>query len=262
MNIGRIKGIILQEYFITQRSLEIIIDLFYFSIISIVVFGFVSVFFVGQVSETSAFYLLLGLLLWEIIRVAQYSMSVGALWNIWSKNLSNMFITPLTVPEYFTAHMIAGTIKALLTFTLVSVVSVFLFKFNILDVGIQNLVLFIINLLIFSFSIGIIIVGMVFRWGNRIQALAWGLIFIFQPLTAVVYPLSVLPETFQKIALLFPPTYVFEAARAALTDTTINWPYFFIALFENIFYFAVSVWIFAFLFKKSRETGQFTRNET
>ena len=81
----RIKGILLQELYITRRSLEIIVDLFYTSLMTVVVFGLVSGFLTGVLNPNTGSYLLLGMLLWDVIRVNQYSVTVGSLWNIWSQ---------------------------------------------------------------------------------------------------------------------------------------------------------------------------------
>src|SRR5260370_36175228 len=95
MSAERLRAILLQELYITKRSLEVIVDLFFTSLMTVIVFGFVSSFLVGALSAYTGSYLILGMLLWEIIRVNQYSLSVSSLWNIWARNLSNMFITPL-----------------------------------------------------------------------------------------------------------------------------------------------------------------------
>lgn len=260
MSIQRINAILLQELYITKRSLEVIIDLFYFSVVNIIVFGFVFV-FLSKGNPQAARYLLLGMLLWEIVRITQYSMSVGSLWNVWSRNLSNMFVTPLSLKEYILAEMLAGVIKALLSFMFISIISIFVFNFNIFNMGIINFFFFFINLTIFAWSVGIVILGLIFRYGTRIQALAWGSIFIFQPLTAMFFPVSVLPGFLQTIAYLLPATYVFEAARESLTNPSINFFKIGIAFGENIFYFLLSLWFFNIMFRKSKETGQFAKME-
>lgn len=261
MSYQKIKAILLQELYITKHSLEVIIDLFYFSIVNIVVFGFVSLYLAGSNNVQAASFIIVGMILWEIIRVTQYSISLGSLWNIWSRNLSNMFVAPLSFMEYMIAEIIAGGIKAILIVTIASIIANFVFNFNILELGLVNLLLFFINLTIFAWSVGIIILGLIFRYGTRIQALAWGVIFIFQPLTAVFFPVSVLPDFMQKIAYALPPTYIFEAARGNVFNTATNWNYIFISFGENIFYLFLSTWFFITMFNKSKETGQFARNE-
>lgn len=257
----RIKGILVQEFYLTRRSLEVTIDLPFFSLISVLLFGFITTFLSKTSDPITSQYLLLGLLLWEVIRITQYSISVEAMWNVWSRNLSNMFISPLTIWDYFAAQMISSASKAIIIFSVLSLMSYYLFGFNILNVGFLNLILFFINLTIFSWTTGILILGFIFRFGTRIQSLAWGIIFLFQPLTAALFPLSVLPKFLQKFALIFPPTYVFEAARQSLSGQSINWSYINTAFLLNIIYFIISIFIFSHLFKKSKDTGQFARNE-
>jgi len=257
----RVWAILLQEAFITRRSVEVLFDLPFFSFMSVLVFGFISVFLTSLVSATAARYLFLGVLLWEIIRVAQYSMSIEALWNVWSRNLSNMFITPLTMPEYVLAQMISSAIKALIMFAALSVMAVTVFSFNVYAMGLGNLALFFLNLTFFAWSVGLAILGVIFRLGTRIQALAWGLVFLFQPLVGVYYPINVLPDALQVVARLVPATHVFEAARASLQSPAVQWRPMSIAFLENAIYFGLAVVFFSFMYRRSQQTGQFARNE-
>jgi len=261
MSINRIKGILLQELYITKRSLEVIMDLFFFSFVFVIAFGFVTTFLTNSVNAAAAKFLLLGILLWEIIRITQYSMSVGALWNVWSHNLSNMFVAPISLKEYMLAHVVSGGIKALIVFGGLSIVAANLFGLNVLDLGLNNLALHFINLTIFSWSIGIILLGVIFRFGTRIQALAWGFVYIFQPLTAAFFPVKVLPPFLQTFAYTLPPTYVFEAARQNLVNPAIDWNLFSTAFILNIFYLIAAIWFFNLMFRESKNAGQFARLE-
>ncbi len=238
MSIERISGVLLQEIFITRRSLEVIVDLFYTSAVTVVVFGFVSKFLVGVTHQSAGSYLILGLLLWEVIRVNQYSLTVGSLWNIWSHNLSNMFVAPLSVTEYIVAHLLSAFVKTLVIFCGISAVAAWGFHFDMLRLGVLNVALFFVNLTVFAWSVGLVLLGVIFQVGTRIQALAWGMIFLFQPLTAAFFPVSALPPAVQAVAYALPPTYVFEAARRALDVPGVNWSYVAIAVAENVAYVA------------------------
>jgi ABC-2 type transport system permease protein len=261
VSLARIYAVLLQEAYITVRSVEVLVDLPFWSVMTVIVFGFVTRFLSSVMNPTIANYLYLGTLMWEIMRVTQYSMSLGALWNVWSHNFSNMFITPLSMVEYVVAQMISGAVKALILFGLVTLIAGTMFGFNLADMGPANLALSFVNLLWFAYSIGLFILGIILRLGTRIQALAWGLVLIFQPLTAAFYPLSVMPPALQSIARAFPPTYVFEAARAGLSTPEVHLDWMLIAAAENVVYFGLSVWFFQYMFRRSRETGQFARNE-
>ena len=258
---SRIWAVLLQEVYITARSVEVIVDLPFWSLVTAIVFGFVTLFLSTVMDVTVAKYLYLGTLMWEVIRVTQYSMSLGALWNVWSHNFSNMFIAPLSMTEYVVAQMLSAAAKAVVLFGLVALIAAYMFNLNLFSIGFGNLALLFLNLLWFAYSIGLFVLGIILRLGTRIQALAWGLILIFQPLTAAFYPLEVMPPVLQSVARLLPPTYVFEAARASLGSPVVRWDDVLMAAAQNVVYFGLSVWFFHYMYRRSRQTGQFARNE-
>ncbi len=261
MSMHRIIAMLYQEYFITKRSLEVIVDVVFFPLVNIVVFGFLSLYVAGSRS-THAYPLLVGMILWQLVYITQYSISVGSLWNIWSRNLSNIFLTPISITEYIFSFVISGSLKALIILVTSTLLSLYVFHFNVLHLGILNLFLFFLNLILFAISTGIIILGLIFRYGTKIQALAWSVTFLFQPLTAAFFPVSVLPSAIRWLAYLFPATYVFEAARAALISPAVRWDLFFIAFTQNIIYLPIALLVFVKLFNRSKDTGQFARNES
>lgn len=262
MSFRRIQAVLLQEFFIAYKSMEIIFDTFILSLISLFLFGFLSVYLAGTQNATAAKYLLLGMLLWDVIRIIQYSISIGSLWNLWARNLCNMFIAPLHVGEYLLAHTLSGIAKAILVISLDSVLAISIFHFNLYQVGAINLLLFFINLSIFAFVTGIVILALIFRYGMRIQAFAWGLIPILQPLTAALFPVKVLPAPLQVIAYLFPCTYIFEAARYSLSTGNRDWHSIGVAFFLNLLCLLLSILFFKIMFQSARNSGQLVRNES
>lgn len=262
MKIRRITAVLQQEFFITIHSVEVIMDIFIFPMVNIIVFGFLSLYLGGSNHSLVGQYVLLGMLLWQIIWIIEYSISVGSLWNIWSRNLSNMFIAPLMMQEYILAHTLSGIGKACIILFISSILAIFVFHFNIVTIGIIPLFFLFINLAFFAFSMGIAMLGLILRYGTRIQAFAWGVVPIFQPLSAAFYPVSVMPLPLQVMAYLFPPTYTFEAARYSLVHHIINWQLIGVSFATNICYFAICLLFFSKMLKRSRDTGQFARNET
>ncbi len=251
----------MHEAFITRHSYEVINDIVIYPLWSIIVFGFLTIYLAGVAGAAVAHYVLIGMILWQIINITQYSIAVGCLWDVWARNLTNIFITPISIGEYLIAYTISGAVKALVVIILGGILSFLVFRFNILQVGLVNFWLYFINLVLFAFTFGIIILSLVFRFGTRIQAFAWGLITFFQPLMAVIYPVSILPEPLKTIAYIFPPTYVFEAARTSLGTPQIQWLPSLMALFLNMVWFLLAVVFFNLMFRQSREIGQFAKLE-
>jgi ABC-2 type transport system permease protein len=125
------------------------------------------------------------------------------------------------------------------------------------------LVLCIINLIMFGFAAGIVLTGLIFRYGTKIQAFAWGMIPALEPLTAAFFPVQVLPEPLRSIAYFFPATYVFEMARYAYNSNgVVEWDLVTKAFILNIIFCVLGWKIFMYLFNTSRKTGQFARNES
>jgi ABC-2 type transport system permease protein len=257
----RIKALVVQEYFLTKHSLELLFDIVFFPLMNVVLFGLITR-FVGEIRDAAtAEYLLVGVLLWEIVNINQYNVTVSSLWSVWSHNLTNIFIAPISIVEYLVSHVVAAIVRTVLVFGVLSLGAWLFFDFNILHVGVMNLTLFFVNLSLFAWALGIALLGLIFRYGTRIQAIAWGTIFLFQPLTATFFPVSILPDALKIIAYSLPPTYVFEAARAALQNRSVDWSYFFIGLAMNVVYAVIAWAVFKFLFARSKDTGQFARND-
>ncbi len=262
MSLRKIYAIVLQEIYITRHSFEVIMDLGFFSLVSTIVFGFVAVWLAGSASRESALYLLIGLNFWNIVTVVSYSVAVGSLWNIWSRSLNTLFVSPISMKEYMMAHVISAAIKAFIIVGTTLLITSALFKFNMFSLGWTNISLMFINLFIFACSVGFATLGLIFRFGTRIQALAWSIASLFQPLTAALYPVKVLPPALQSFAYLLPPTYVFEAAREYFKSGNIHWDLYGISFVVNILYLVISLAIFWVLFSQSKETGQFAKNES
>src|SRR5258708_5503737 len=111
------------------------------------------------------------------------------------------------------------------------------------------------NFTLFSWPIGLVMIGLIFLYGTRLPALAWGIIFVFEPLTAAFFPVKVLPTFLQRLAWALPPTYLFEAARGILDGGTMNWSYAAVATLLNSVYFIGAAIIFGFFFRKSKDSG-------
>src|SRR3989344_6415844 len=250
MNYQRIKGIIIQNLFYLKHSLEDIADTFFWSSLDVVVWGFMTIYFTqlkGQISEIILF-LMGGLILWNVAWRSQQDISVSFLRNSWSRNLINLFSTPLTIWEFSFATMILGIIKIILTLFIASGIAFFLYSFNIFLLGFYLLPFFV-SLLAFGWAAGIFITGLIIRFGTRIQVFAWSLIVLFQPVSAVFYPVSVLPPFLQKIAWLLPTSHIFEGMREVLKSGRMPAEQIVLAFILNAIYLLIAVWFLAVMFE-------------
>lgn len=262
MRLRRIKGVLLQEMYLTLHSLEMLVDVFIFPAVNIVIFGLISLYIAGGGASLAGQYVFLGMLLWQIVGIIAYSVAVGAMWNIWSRNLSNMFIAPLKIKEYVFALFASGCVKAIGLLALGMALSAWFFDFNVLEVGMTNLVLTFVVFGLFGLALSLVSLGLIFRFGTRLAALSWSMPWLFQPLSAAFFPIADLPPLLQYIAYVLPPTYAFEATRNGLTNQGVDWPLFAIGFALGLVYCALAIALFRALFRQSKDIGQFARNES
>jgi len=216
VNWRRVWALNLRQIFLMRRSFTRITDLFYWPLLDLFFFGFLSLYVGRQGRLPLLVGLLLGaLILWDIFFRVQQAISVSFLTELWTRNLVNIFTTPLTVAEFVVALMVWGLIKIAITVTLMATAAFVLYRFNIFVLGFA-LIPLVTGLIIFAWAIGTAITAVILRYGQSAETLAWSLAFLFQPFGAVFFPLSVYPDWLARALLVLPLPHIFEAMRAVL----------------------------------------------
>lgn len=242
MRINRILGVVLRNIFTFRRSYDRWFDAFFHPTLELVIWGLTSS-YITYLSPSFAkvvFLIVSGLTLWFIVTRSQYESNVALLEDIWSKNLINLFVSPLKLSEWIAGVVIIGIIKALATLVFVSIVAFALYKVQLFSYGL-TMVPFIMLLFLTGWWTGFMITAAILRFGTKVQTFAWTLIFLFAPFSGIYYPVSSLPEAAQYISKLLPTSYVFEALRQLITTGTMNQTYLLTSFLLNIFYVVLGV---------------------
>jgi ABC-2 type transport system permease protein len=112
--------------------------------------------------------------------------------------------------------MFVSLFKILLAGSIMSLLAWVFYSFNIFVIGI-SLIPFVLNLVVLGWTIGIFTTSLILRFGQQAEILAWGIAILFQPISAVFYPVSVLPRFLRAAARFNPASYVFEGMREIIT---------------------------------------------
>lgn len=260
MNISRIKAIVMRHLYLYKgRSLPRFLDIFFWPVMTLLTWGFLSVYLQGaKISGGSGINFLSVILgaaiLWEIIIRAQQAISIYFLEDVWEKNFLNIFVSPLTLGEFFVASVILGLIRIIIVCIVLFLVSILIYNFNIFSLGLP-LIGYIGNLFMFGLAVALFINAVILRFGTSAQVLAFGIIFLIQPISAVFYPISILPIWAQYTAKLLPISYVFEDMRATIAGNAFDTKSFLIALGLNIFYLVLAWIFFTGMFKSIKKKG-------
>jgi len=256
-SLNRVGAMLRRHLYLITGSWARIIDLVYWPAVQMVMWGFLTQFLMGKTSYIAqAFGLLLaGMMLWDSMFRIQLSVAISFLEEMWSRNLGNLFVSPLRPMEFACSLLIMGALRTTLGMIPVSLLAWWFFDFSVYSMGLA-LAAFFAALTLFGWAIGIAVSGLVMRQGLGAENIAWAAAFIFLPISAVYYPVSVLPHWLQVIAWCFPPAYVFEGLRGLLVEGQFKADLMLQAYALNALYLVLGLLAFMGFFESARRGGQ------
>ncbi len=256
MNLTRIYAMVLRHFYNLKRSFDRLTDVFYWPALDIILLGLTGLYFVSLSPESTVnIKAVIGaVLLWIIPWRAQNEVSINVLVELWDRNLGNVFISPFKFSEWVISLMIVGVIKGIISIATISLLAYFLYGVNILMYGFY-LIPFISLLFLFGWAIGFYVAAIILRFGSRIQTLGWTVPWAAAPFSAIYFPISILPDWAEKLAYIFPSSYVFEVSRQVVFKQTINTHFLLISLVLGIFFLALSIYLFKRSFNTALKNG-------
>lgn len=253
----RIGAMLLRHWYLLTSSWPRLLEMVYWPALTLISWGFLQNYISGNASffARAGGTLIGAIILWDILFRGQLGFSISFLEEMWSRNLGNLMMSPLTPFEFLLSLMIMSLIRLSIGIVPMAVMASLFFDFNVLGLGFA-LVAFFCNLILTSWAVGIMVSGLVVRNGMGAESLAWTLVFILLPLACVYYPVAVLPHWLQWVAWLLPPTYVFEGMRALLIDKVFRADLMIEALAINAGLFVVAILVFVALLNSARSAGK------
>lgn len=254
----RVKAYMLRHVYEMWATLDRKFDIIFWPTIDLLIFGLLSTHVQTLSSQTNlAGAIIGGLMLWTLVFSVQRDIPVSLLEDAWSRNLFNLLSTPLRASEMLVGVMLLSVCKAIIIVTLVTTLAAGLFGFKLFALG-PVVFFFIFNIFVFGWAFGCFTASLIFRFGSKLQTLAWSLIALLYPISGVFYPLSVLPEILVKIARLLPLSYIFEGLRGviaggqgpAASDLLI-------ILVLNSIYLVLGIYAFMSGFRNAKSRGWF-----
>ncbi len=211
--------------YVLRRSPHRWFDVLIWPLVDCVLFGSIGVYIArqgGTKAEAGVAYLLAGILLFHVIYQSQIAVSTGFLEETWSRNILNLMTTPLREVEYAAGVALFGLAKVGIGLSVVALAALGFYSFNIFDIG-WGLLPIGALLLVCGWSISLFVIGLILRFGQSAEVLAWGILFVIMPLSGVFYPIDALPAVLQPIARVLPTTHLFAAARTLLDGGAMPW---------------------------------------
>jgi len=261
MNFRIIGALTLRYLFLYTRSWVRGVEVVFWPMMDLLVWGYLTRFLQqgGAANFATPITFLIGaMIFWDVLFRSQQAVAISFLEDIWTRNLLNVFAAPIRITEFLGATFVVGFIRVIVTVLILAVLASSMYSFNLLTFQL-TLLPFFANLLIFGWALGMISTALITRWGQAAEGLAWAVPFLIQPVSAVFYPVSVLPYWLQKLAWVFPSTHVFEGMRDVLANKGVPWDRLVWSFGLNLIYLAIAGAFFYFMLTMAREKGLLTK---
>lgn len=245
---------LLRYTYLMRSSWPRLIELAYWPTVQMILWGLINQFLVNQsqwLAQASGLFIA-AVLLWDVLFRAQLGVSIVFYEEMYSRNLGHLFVSPLRPYELAISLLTISLLRTLIGVGAAALLAIVLYRFSIFDLGLPLLAFFA-NLLVMGWAIGLIVVALVLRYGLGAESFAWAIIFAFAPISGIYYPIAILPNWVQPIALSLPSSHVFEGMRALMIEHIFRFDHFFIAVGLNIFYLIVGVGVFLLSFHIARQ---------
>jgi len=255
MSFTVIRALVLRYWFLYSRSTFRVLDLFYWPMMDLFVWGFLSMYLMRfqHGVPTYVTFLIGAIIFWNVLYRAQQAVTVSFLDDVWSRNLLNIFVAPVRPSDFIAATYLVGLIQCVIV-VIVMTLSAHAYSFDLFKLGAALMPLFA-NLVFMGWSLGMMTMAMILRYGEMAEPLAWAVPYILQPISAVFYPIDVLPAWLQPLAYASPATYVFEGMRQILRGEPFDSKYLLLAVVLNVAYMGLAALIFRRMFNEARQQG-------
>lgn len=252
----RVWAVMLRHLYVLRSSWPRLLELAYWPVVQMVLWGFITTFFVQHSSwvAQATGVLISAVLLWDVLFRANLGVSLTFMEEMWARNLAQLFVSPLRPSELVVALTAMSLLRTVISVLPASLLALPLFDVWVFQLG-PGLLAFFAHLMMMGWSIGLLVAALVLRFGLGAESLAWVAIFAIAPLSGIYYPVASLPQWLQPVAWGLPSTYVFEGMRGVLFDGVFRWNLFWGATGLNLLYLGAAAGGFLFTVQVARRRG-------
>ena len=253
---ARIFAMMLRYLYLLRSSWPRTLELIYWPLIQMILWGFMSQFLMTNSSwvAKAGGVLLAAVMLWDVMFRGQLGVSVSFLEEMWSRNLGHLFATPLRPYEWVISLIFMSFVRVGIGVLPTALLAIPLYHYSIFSLGLPLLAFFAL-LMIMGWAMGLAICGLILRHGLGAESIAWFAVFILAPVSAIYYPVSILPWWLQYLAWCLPSAHVFEGMRTVMFQHTFPLGHFFAAAGLDAVYLAGGGLVFLYFMRQARQRG-------
>jgi ABC-2 type transport system permease protein len=260
MNASRIGAIVLRMFYLYRGSPQRVFPIFVFVAIDILLWGFLTR-YLNSVSHADFNFVpaLLGaVLLWDFLTRVMQQITMTLFEDVWTRNFLNFFASPLRTSEYLIGLLIVAITTSGLSLVVMIILAQIAFGLSFFSYG-TAIAPFLMVLFVTGIALGVAASALVLRLGPASEWLIWPIPMLISPFAGVFYPVTVLPAWMRAVALVLPPSYVFEGMRSVVAGQGLPWDRLAIGGSLALVYLARACFFFFAVYRSVIRTGLIAR---
>jgi len=260
VSLRRVLAVVIRHFYLIRGSLSRVLPLFIWAGIDIVLWGFITRYLqsTGGFRFSVVTTLLGAVLLWDFQARVMQGVTMTFFEDVWSRNFLNVFASPLKLGEYLSGLVLSSIATSAVGLAVMLVIAIAAFGLSFAVYGLMLAVFFLV-LFLFGIALGILGTALVLRLGPAAEWFIWPIPAVLAPFACVFYPLAVLPVWMRPVALLLPPSYVFEGMRSVAAGQGSSLAMLAIGTGLAALYILIACWAFVGVHHYAVRTGLIAR---
>src|SRR4030095_3910698 len=106
-SLRRVRGVLRRHAYLILRSWTRVVSMMYYPTVTMVVWAFVTLYLAptNNFLREAPGFLICASLLWDVLFRGQLGVSLTFIEELYARNLGNLFVSPLTLPEYIAGQL-------------------------------------------------------------------------------------------------------------------------------------------------------------
>jgi ABC-2 type transport system permease protein len=208
-------------------------------------------------------YLVIGTLVWRYLSLIFYWITDLIGIERWEGTIEYTLMAPIRRLTHMAGQTFFAVIYSLFFTGIILAVTVVLFDIDLTQANLAGGTLMMLAGSLSFIGVGIMGSTLPLLFPERGSQMTHVIIALLLLVSGVYYPISVLPEFLQKLAVISPATYVLDGSRLALlegTPTVELWPYIWPTLIMGMIAIPLGLWVFGLAERYAKRTGKLHRN--
>ena len=190
----RVRTVVRRHGYVMIRSPHRWFDIAFWPVFDVLLWGSLGAFVAQQndLSQSTTPYLLAGIMLFHVLFQSQIAIATGFMEETWTRNILNVMTTPLRESEYVAGLALNGLLKVAAAMVSVSITAFAFYRFGLGEIG-PGLIPVAGILLVVGWSTSMLVIGLMLRYGQSAEILAWATTFAILALSGVFNPIEAIP---------------------------------------------------------------------